>query len=147
MAIHYPFAAIPNQIARGGHGAINLAVLTVIISHGRCTASVFTIAKEAGVSDKAVRGAIKYWKEKSKDLGMTFNFREGRQGNTNTIEVSFSYAVDPDRGVPKVPGEGRRSSRVGIPKVPPKEDSGRRKYKNSFSLSLEEQERLGFVIT
>lgn len=147
MAIHYPFAAIPNQIARGGHGAINLAVLTVIISHGRCTASVPTIAKEVGVNEKSARKAIKYWKENANDLGMRFEFYEGRKGNTNVIEVSFSYAVDPDRVVPKTVPGGTKLGRGVVPKTVPKEDSGRRKYKNSFSLTLEEQERLGFVVT
>jgi len=147
MAIHYPFAAIPNQIARGGHGAINLAVLTVIISHGRCTASVPTIAKEVGACEKTTRKAIKYWKDNASDLGMRFEFYEGKKGNTNVIEVSFSYAVDPDRVVAKMPPPGSKNARGVVAKMPPKEESGRRKYKNSFSLSLEEQERLGFVVT
>ena len=147
MAINYPFTAIPNQIARGGHGAINLAVLTVIISHGRCTASIPTIAKEVGACEKATRKAIKYWKENAHDLGMRFEFYEGRKGNTNVIEVSFSYAVDPDRVVAKMPPGGSKNARGVVAKMPPKEDYLRKKYKNSFSLTREEQERLGFIVT
>lgn len=88
MSISYPFAAVPNQVARGGHGAINLAVLVVILSHGECTASAKTIAKEVGCCEKMVKKAIKYWIENGKAAGIEFIHKTRKEGKVNKTNVS-----------------------------------------------------------
>ncbi len=68
--IAYPFAAVPNQACRDGHGAINIAVLAVLLSHGRTIASAKTLAEEIGCSRASVFAAIKYWIEKGSAYGI-----------------------------------------------------------------------------
>ncbi len=79
---------------------------------------------------------------------MTFDYREGRKGSTNVIEVAFHIAVDPDRVVAKTLPGGSKNARGVVAKTLPKEEYLRRISKNSLaSLSREEQEELGFVLT
>ena len=169
MSVSYPFVALPHQIARGGHGAINLAVLAVIMSHGRCFASIPTIAKEVGCSEKPVRKSIKYWRDNAKRLNMVFNFIDGgNKHSAHTIEVDFPVMFDPDKVnahvvhstqglykksegvVAKVPPGGSKSARGVVAKVPPQVDYGKRTHKKTTStnlLSQEEQIALGFQLT
>lgn len=146
MSVAYPFVAIPHHIVRGGHGAINIAVLSVILSHGKCFASVKTIAKEAGCSEKPTRKAIKYWRDNAKRLNIDFEFTEGGGKHlTNTIEVSFPFMYDPDT-LANLPGGGSKSARGVLAKVPPQGDHLRRIIKKQKLLSQDEQ-ALGFILT
>lgn len=150
MSVNYPFVAIPHHIMRGGHGAINIAVLGVILSHGKCFASVKTIAKEAGCSEKPTRKAIKFWRDHAKDLGFIFKFEEGGgKHQTNLINVEFPFMYDPDSlTLANLPGGGSKSARGPLAKVPPQEEYRRRIYKNKIksSISQETQESLGFEL-
>lgn len=85
--ISYPFAAVPNQIARGGHKAIYLAVFVTLLSHGRSTASLSTLAKESGCSRKKVQEAIKYWIVEGPKHGITLNEEVKERVNTGTPNV------------------------------------------------------------
>jgi len=94
MRITYPFAAVPNQIIRGGHGAINLAVLTCILSHGRTTASIMTMAKEIGCDKKSILPSIHYWIEKGESFGVKIWMKK-RRGSTTIIEVEVNCMEEP----------------------------------------------------
>ena len=146
MSVAYPFVALPHHIVRGGHGAINIAVLSVILSHGKCFASVKTIAKEVGCGDRVVRKAIKYWRENAKKLNIDFEFTEGGGKHlTNTIEVSFPFMYDPDT-LANQQGGGSRSARGVLAKQQPQGDHLRRIMKKQKLLSQDEKE-LGFILT
>lgn len=62
------FTVLPNHILRCGGKPNEVIVLAVIASHAwegsKCTASVSTIAKEAGVNRHTVIDAIRLWKER-----------------------------------------------------------------------------------
>jgi len=105
--ISYPFAAVPNHIVRGGHGAINLAVFTVLLSHGRCNASLKTIAKEVGCDIKSVRSSIKYWVTVAHLVGITIKHKE-KLGDTNIYEI----IIHEMRDTPTENGGGGRSETV-----------------------------------
>lgn len=138
--ISYPFAALPNQICRGGHGAINLAVLAVLLSHGKTTASAATMAKEVGCDRKSVFAAIKYWLEKGPEFGMKIHATT-RNGQSTVYEIEvihMLYTTYTENGT------GRKSTSAengtgGVPKTehPPvpktvhKEEPIRRPHKNS----------------
>lgn len=93
MKIHYPFAAVPNQVCREGHGAINIAVLATLLSHGVTTASASTIAREIGCSRTSVFKAINYWLENGKKYGIKI-LAEGRGENSGKVTV---YEITIDR--------------------------------------------------
>ena len=97
MRIAYPFAALPNQVCRGGHGAINIAVLAVLLSHGRTWASAATMAREIGCSRTSVFNAIKYWIENGTEYGIRIK-AEGRgtsSGETTVYEVDIERMEEP----------------------------------------------------
>jgi len=98
--IIYPFAAIPNQALRDGLGAINIAVLATIISHGRSTASAKTLAKEIGCDRKSVFSAINYWKENGPRYGI-FLTTSKSQGRATVIEIEITTCTE--NGTPPVP--------------------------------------------
>lgn len=106
--ILYPFAAVPNQIIRGGHGAINIAVLAALLSHGKVTASGATLAREIGCSRASVFGALKYWKSHGKENGIVLRFIP-RHGETSVYEVEITHMENrtrPTNGHP-CPTNGR----------------------------------------
>ena len=127
MQVIYPFAAIPNHIARGGHGAINIAVLVAMISHGRVTASIDTIAKEVGCGHNSVRSAIKYWVKIKDSVGMKM-YRQERNGSSNIYKIEFTRMDATPTGsgrggVPKTTG-------VPLPNQGHEEEQERRIIKN-----------------
>ena len=89
MKISYPFAALPNQVCRGGHGAVNVAVLAAMMSHGVTTASAATLAKEVGCSRTSVFAAIKYWIRNGIECGVDVKARGrgSKSGNTTVYEI------------------------------------------------------------
>lgn len=122
--IGYPFAAVPNQIVRGGVGVVNLAVFASILSHGECFASIATIAKEIDCGPKRVRSAIKWWRENAEKFGISFNYEE-RRGFTPVIHIVIHRIENPSQN-----GQG------GTPKTargtPPKTDRGRRTHEEDI---------------
>lgn len=92
--ISYPFSAVPNQICRGGHGAINLAVLTTLLSHGKSSASAQTIANEIGCDRKSVFAAYKYWTENGPKNGVVIHSRK-RNGLPTIYEVEVTRCEEP----------------------------------------------------
>lgn len=147
MSVAYPFVAIPHHIVRGGHGAINLAVLAIIVSHGNCFASIPTMAKEVGCGEKVVRKSLKFWKENAKKLGIEFEFKDGTEKHTtHTIRVSFPVMYDPEGVVAKQLPGGSRSATGVVAKQPYQGDQVRRINKKCVLLSQDEKE-LGFILT
>ena len=86
--VSYPFAALPNQVCRGGHGAINVAVLAVLLSHGRTSASAQTLADEIGCDRKSVFKSFKYWQTEGPRHGIHLRTGE-RKGCTTVIEIDI----------------------------------------------------------
>lgn len=84
--VAYPFAAIPNHVIRGGHGAVNLAVLAVLLSHGTSTAALQTLADELGVKRETVKKGIEYWKAEGAAFGINLNI-EARNRQPYVIEI------------------------------------------------------------
>lgn len=112
MSIAYPFAALPNQVCRGGHGAINVAVLAVMLSHGRTTAAASTLAREIGCSRTSVFAAINYWIEHGPAFGITIK-SEARQGETTVYEIDIQRMEEPVQlaNAPVQPANTTRSTR------------------------------------
>lgn len=94
MRIAYPFAALPNQVCRGGHGAINIATLAVLLSHGRTFASGKTMAKEVGCSRASIFKAIKYWIDNGGQYGITIR-TDPKLGETTVYEVDIDRMEEP----------------------------------------------------
>jgi len=86
--VPYPFAALPNQVCRGGHGAINVALLAVLLSHGRTSASAKTLANEIGCDRKSIFKSLKYWQTEGPKTGIFIRSGE-RMGCTSVIEVAI----------------------------------------------------------
>ena len=86
--VPYPFAALPNQVCRGGHGAINVALLAVLLSHGRTSASAKTLANEIGCDRKSIFKSLKYWQSEGPKTGIFIRSGE-RSGCTTVIEVAI----------------------------------------------------------
>lgn len=128
--ICYPFAAVPNQVLRGGHGALNIAVLAVLLSHGRTTASVSTIAREIGCDRKSVLPAIRYWKENGPTFGIEIQLKGGGQKTgTPTIYEVVIHKMEtptPENGR----GGGPKTGQGGGPKTGHKEEPLRKTHKN-----------------
>ena len=114
MRITYPFAAVPNQIARGGHGAINLAVLTVLLSHGKTTASIQTMANEIGCGHNSVRAAIKYWLKNGSSNGVLLHSKTVN-GAPTIYEIEIVEMLGTTMGISSYTPTG--SGRGGIPKT------------------------------
>lgn len=123
MRLKYPFAAVPNQIVRGGHGAINLAVFTALLSHGTITASAETIADEIGCSRRSVFNAISYWAKNGEKNGIKIR-STSRLGETTIYDIEITHMCTPTRatgahkeeplkkrGAPLPPQVGRTSLR------------------------------------
>lgn len=94
MRINYPFAAVPNQVCRGGHGAINIATLAVLLSHGRTFASGQTMAKEVGCSRASIFTAIRYWIDNGPKYGIHIK-AESKMGETTVYEVDIEHMEEP----------------------------------------------------
>lgn len=74
MKIKYPFVPVPSNVAKGGHGPVNVAVLNALLSHGKprdagdvtvvygIRASASTVAHESGCDRKSVFQAQRYWR-------------------------------------------------------------------------------------
>lgn len=108
--ISYPFAAVPNQICRGGHGAINIAVLTTLLSHGKSNASAATIAEEIGCDRKSVFAAYAYWEEHGPKYGVIMHSKK-RQGFPTSYEVEVTRCEEP------VPKTVQVEETEGVPKT------------------------------
>ncbi len=76
------FTQVSNHILRGGHGIANIAVLSTIMSHGKCWASAATITKEVGCDRHTVFKVIQYWE----NLGVLNVSR--KHGQTSVITTS-----------------------------------------------------------
>ena len=88
MKIEYPFAAVPNQVIRGGIGAINLAVLCALLSRGESTCSATTLSKELGISRTSFFSAIKFWKENGDRFGVQiFSESRAEKGETTIYKI------------------------------------------------------------
>lgn len=135
MKITYPFAAVPNHVCRQGHGAINLAVLTVLLSHGRTTASAATIAAEVGCDRKSVFAAIRYWLEQGPKSGIKIvaasRASKTKTGMPTIYEVHVTRMEDPTPaengrgGVPKTEHPNKAGcTENGTPRVPKTEHPG-----------------------
>lgn len=111
--IIYPFAAIPNQVLRGGHGAINVAVLAVLMSHGRSTASAKTLANEIGCDRKSVFSAINYWKESGPRYGIFLTTSENI-GQATVIEIEITTCTENGTGTT---GGCTENGTGGVPKT------------------------------
>lgn len=98
MKISYPFAAVPNQVCRGGHGAVNLAVLTVLLSHGRSTASLDTLAAEVGSKRETVKKSIEYWRVNGQRYGIVLIISGGNR-RPYTIEIDIERCEQQTIGV------------------------------------------------
>lgn len=117
MATTYPFAAIPNSIIRGGHGPINVHVLAYVVSRGDAFASVATMAKEIGCSQRSVRNALKYWDAHASQHGIRF-FKKQRGGRSTIYRVTVEKIVDigvDDSGTPIKNDRGGLSKTTGVP--------------------------------
>lgn len=116
--ISYPFAALPNQIARGGCGAINVAVLAAILSRGRSTCIAATLAKDVGCDRKSIFQALRYWDENGSKFGVKISKKEGKN-NVNILEVLIHRMENPDNvsrtenGTAAVP----KTERHAVPKT------------------------------
>ncbi|MFZ6015045.1 MAG: hypothetical protein ACOYUZ_01685 [Patescibacteria group bacterium] len=98
--IIYPFAAIPNHIIRGGHGLTNIGVLNVLMTHGRSTASLQTLADEIGCKRETIRKGLKYWQENGEKAGLKVKVTErNRQTYIIEIEVTRCEEATPQKGV------------------------------------------------
>jgi len=84
-----PYTRIPNDIIRGGHGAIQLAVLCAIASRGKCFASVKTLADDIGCSDRTVRRTLPYWSRVAEETSTLIWRQYGQRGRTYTIQATF----------------------------------------------------------
>ncbi len=96
MRVAYPFAAVPNQVIRGGHGAINIAVLAALLSHGKTFARAETIALEVGCDRKSVFKSINYWIVNGPAINIYLH-REHRNGKTTLFEVEITKMYEPTR--------------------------------------------------
>ncbi|MDD5726267.1 MAG: hypothetical protein PHC53_02540 [Patescibacteria group bacterium] len=97
--IIYPFAAIPNQVLRGGHGPVNVAVLAVLMSHGRSTASAKTLADEVGCDRKSIFKAIAYWVDKGPAFGIFLRTSGGKTtGKATIIEIEITTCTENGTG-------------------------------------------------
>ncbi len=96
--ISYPFSAVPNQVCRGGVGAINIAVLAVLLSHGTTTASLKTIAREVGCSRSSIATAIRFWIDNGRKYGVSIvsSERGGKTGVPTVYEVIITEMKEPD---------------------------------------------------
>lgn len=119
---------VPNEIARGGHGGVNMAVLVAILSHGVCWASIETLAKEAGVNAKSVRKAIKYWVDRG-----VIN-RDAKNGMTSVLTPT----VLGTRPLPNLAGGG-------LPKTAAKEDPYKKNIEERETLALKDGNRGGII--
>lgn len=128
--ISYPFAAIPNQVCRGGHGAINVAVLAVMLSHGRTTASGSTLAREVGCSRASVFEAIAYWIKNGPEYGIAIKAHGGgKLKGTPTIYEIIIHRMETGclpAGHPGVQNADTRCLPAGH-----KEEPIRRKYEEN----------------
>ena len=139
--VSYPFAALPNQICRGGHGPVHIAVLAVLLSHGRTSASAQTLAREIGCDRKSVFKSLKYWREEGPKHGIYLRTGE-RMGCTTVIEVEVvTCETRTENGTDNpVDNENHQSQkrngvvpqteRVPVPKTAHKEEPARRPLKN-----------------
>ncbi len=131
--ISYPFAAIPHQVLRGGYGAINIAVLAALLSHGKTTASVNTLAEEIGCDPKSVRAGIAFWEREGERNGIKLT-KQDRPGFTQIIEIEITEMTVDKRGdTPTENGRGVLPKTAGVPlpktvdKVEPLEEDPIRK--------------------
>lgn len=92
--ISYPFAAVPNQIIRGGHGITNIAVLAALLSHGKTTCSMATLARELGCNKKTILPAIRYWIENGKEVGVEV-LATDKLGCPTVYEVNIHIMYEP----------------------------------------------------
>lgn len=93
MKVIYPFAAVPNQLVRGGHGLKNLCVLVALLSHGKTTASAATLAREIGCDRKSIFAAIKYWVEEGPKHGVYVRGK-GKVGRPTIYEIEIERMED-----------------------------------------------------
>jgi hypothetical protein len=139
--VSYPFAALPNQICRGGHGPVHIAVLAILLSHGRTSASAQTLAREIGCDRKSVFKSLKYWREEGPKYGIHLRTGE-RKGCTTVIEVDIvtchtstengtNHAVDSgNRPYQKRDGAIPQTELAPVPITAHKEEPVRRPLKN-----------------
>ncbi len=111
--IIYPFAAIPNQVLRGGHGPVNVAVLAVLMSHGKSTASARTLADEIGCDRKSIFKAIAYWKEVGPKFGILIT-TTGDVGRPTVVEIEITTCTENGTGVSDTRTENGTG---GVPKT------------------------------
>lgn len=133
--ITYPFAAVPNQVCRGGHGAINIAVLATLLSHGTTTASAQTIAKEIGCSRASVFTSIKYWLENGEKYGIFLKAdgRGSKSGNVTIYEISIASMGE---GVQPVDGGCLTNRRGGVQPVDTKKNTIKNNPKEEYATPL-----------
>ena len=97
--VSYPFAAIPTQIIKGGHGLTNLAILAVLLSHGETWASAETMASWVGCNKKTIYKGLKYWGSyKGDDLTVYITPREGKTSSYK----AFVHRMSNEQPYPKV---------------------------------------------
>jgi len=139
--VSYPFAALPNQVCRGGHGAINVAILAVLMSHGRTSASAKTLANEVGCDRKSVFKSLKYWQTEGPKHGIFLRSGE-RSGCTTIFEVAVTECreastTDTENGTSTESVQCRKGNtavpnteQAPVPKTAHKEEPVRRPLKN-----------------
>jgi hypothetical protein len=71
-----------------------MAVLAVLLSHGRTSASAKTLAVEIGCDRKSVFKSLKYWQTEGPKHGIFLRSGE-RKGCTTVIEVSITICHEP----------------------------------------------------
>lgn len=88
----------------------NIAILAVLLSHGRTFASLKTMAKEVGCNIKTIRAGIKYWQKNGQKYGIEIKVEE-RPGFTSLIEIVIHRMEDTPTGndLPPLP------KTVGVP--------------------------------
>lgn len=84
------YVMIPNQLARSGVGATNLAVLIAVLSRGKCYANLATIAKDAGVGRATATRAMKFWREHGEKHGVSV-IANPRTGTTTEYTVTCTF--------------------------------------------------------
>ena len=143
--VSYPFAALPNQVCRGGHGAINVAVLAVLLSHGRTSASAQTLANEIGCDRKSVFKSFKYWQVEGPRHGIHLRTGE-RKGCTTVIEIDIlichqESTASTENGTGAENSQYRKGNtavpnteRAPVPKTAHKEEPFRRPLKKNLPL-------------
>lgn len=125
MPVSYPFAAVPNQVIRGGHGAINIAVLAALLSHGKTFARAETIAQEIGCDRKSVYKAVNYWIEHGPAVNV-FLKREHRDGKTTLFEIKITKMYELSR-TENGTGSRTENGTAAVPKTERKEEHSQEK--------------------